>query len=218
MEAQENKIIKSIGNNQQEIINDILFLYNDNNPIYLDCTYSKGIFYKNGKVKQPIIKMDLEPQCDDVTKADFTAMPIESNTISSVMFDPLFLITGKTYKQNKEGSSIIAKRFTGYENFEELKKSYKGALVEIYRILKEKGIVIVKCQNTISGGKQHFSHYFILKTALELGFYPLDEFILESKSKITSLGGRWKKQRHSWKYHSFFLVLQKKQCRVNYDV
>ena len=44
---------------------------------------------------------------------------------------------------------------------------------------------------------------------MELGFYPVDEFVLQAKSKITSFGGRWKTQKHAMKMHSYFLVFKK---------
>ena len=133
------------------------------------------------------------------------------------MFDPPFVIVGKTYKESKEGSCVMAKRFTGYENWQQLKDSYKGALTESYRILEDDGIIIVKCQNTISSGRQHFSHYYVMKTCIELGYYPLDEFVVVAKSKITSFGGRWKTQHHAMKMHSYFLVFKKRKAKVNYD-
>lgn len=184
------KIIKSINYNQQEIINDILLLHNDNEPIEIDCTYSKGIFYKNGIVLEPKYKFDLTPQTIDTIKASSENLPVDSNSIKCTIFDPPFVIAGKTAKDNKEGSSIIAKRFSSYTNYQELKTHYRNTLKELYRITKDNGIVIMKLQNTVSGGKQHFTHNFVMKEALKLGFYPKDEFILLTKSKITSFWGK----------------------------
>lgn len=211
-------IIKSYGYSQTEIIKNILILHNNNEKIDVDCTYSKGIFYKDGKVSPPKYKYDLSPQTKDTIRADSRHLPLEKGSIKCMIFDPPFIISGKTYKSNKEGSSIIAKRFAANSNFKELKEYYYSTLQEAHRVLQDNGILIVKCQNTISSGKQHFSHFFLIKSAIELGFYPKDEFILLNKSKITSFGGRWKKQRHAMKHHSFFLVLEKRVCRVNYEV
>ena len=211
-------IVKSINNSQEEIIRDILILHNDGNGIDLDPTYSKGQFYKNGVVGEPRLKFDLTPQTEDTVQASSDNLPLEDESIRCTIFDPPFIIAGKTYKNNKEGSSKIAKRFSAYENYEQLKEHYHGTLGELYRITEPNGIVIVKCQNTVSSGKQHFSHYFVMKTALELGFYPKDEFVLHNKAKMTSFGGRWKTQKHAMKHHSYFLVFQKKPCRVSYNV
>ena len=202
---------------QEDIIKNIVDLHNEGKAIELDLTYSKGVFYKSGVVQEPKYKVDLNYVGEDIINCDFTNTPFENETIESIMFDPPFLITGKTYKENKEGSSIIAKRFTGYHSWDELKQSYIGALKESFRLLKKDGILIVKCQNTVSSGKQHFSHFLVLKTAIELGLYPIDEFVLQAKSKITSFGGRWKTQKHAMKMHSYFLVFKKTKNKVNYE-
>lgn len=164
-----------------------------------------------GVVQEPQYKTDLEPQAEGVIQADSRNLPFEDGSMKTIMFDPPFVIVGTTYKDTAEGSCKIAKRFSGYKNFTELKEHYSSTLQELYRLLENKGIVIIKLQNTISSGKQHMTHYFVCKEALKLGFYIKDEFILLSKSKMTSFGGRWKQQLNAMKYHSYFLVLQKKR-------
>jgi hypothetical protein len=84
-------------------------------------------------------------------------------------------------------------------------------------ICEEDGIVVFKCQDTVSGGKNHFTHTMIMNMAIEIGFYPKDLFILLAKMRINSFGGRWNKQEHARKYHSYFIVLQKTKPKVNYD-
>nr|DAX18157.1 MAG TPA: adenine-specific methyltransferase [Caudoviricetes sp.] len=218
METENFKPIQSVNREQENVINDILFLHSPNKRIDVDVTYSKGVFYKSGKVAQPTYKFDLMPQTEDTIQADSRCLPLDDDSIETIMFDPPFIIAGESYKNNTDSnSSKIAKRFSAYKNFEELKEHYYNSLKEFYRVLKKRGIVIFKCQNTVSGGKQLFSHYFILKSALEIGFYPKDEFVLLSKSKMTSFGGRWKRQQHAMKHHSYFLVLKKENCKVDYD-
>lgn len=211
------QIIKSINTRQEDIINDILKLHNNNQPIDVDVTYSKGVFYKSGEVEQPKLKFDLEPQTEDTIQATSSNLPLEDSSIQCSMFDPPFIIAGKTYKDNGEGSSKIAKRFSAYENYEQLKEHYSSTLKELARVTKKDGIIIIKCQNTISSGKQHFTHYFVINEAIKLGLYPKDEFVLLSKAKMTSFGGRWKQQLHAMKYHSYFIVLQKTTKKVNYE-
>ena len=55
-----------------------------------------------------------------------------------------------------------------------------------------------------------------MNMALELGFYPKDMFILTAKMRINSFGGRWNKQEHARKYHSYFWVFEKIKQKVNY--
>ena len=208
--------IKSVSTKQEEIIRDCLKLHSVNGFIDLDPTYSKGQFYKSGLIQQPKIKSDLYPQTDDTLKMESSNLKIEDKSLFTIMFDPPFIISGKTYKNNKDGSSKTAKRFGAYEKYCDLKKHYYNSLKEFYRVLKDKGIVIFKYQNTVSSGKQYMTSYFVMKSAVELGFYIKDEFILHNKSKITSFGGRWKTQKHAMKHHSYFLVLEKSKRKIDY--
>lgn len=102
------KPISSISFSNDEIIKDIMNLYNIER-FCLDCTYSKGVFWKN--LPQPKFKSDLLPKSKDVIKANSENLPFEDSSMKYVMFDPPFIISGEGYKENKKGSSIMAKRF-----------------------------------------------------------------------------------------------------------
>ena len=86
---------------------------------------------------------------------------------------------------------------------------------EFYRLLRKDGVLVVKCQDAVSDGNQHFSHCEIINVALSLGFYPKDLFILLAKHRVN----RWKdvKQQHARKFHSYFIVFIKQKCPVKYS-
>lgn len=211
-------IIKSVNDNQYQIIYDILKLHNNSESIELDATYSKGVFYKNSKglVEEPKYKFDLYPQTEDTIQASSDNIPLESNSIKSIMFDPPFVISGKTWSEAKDGSCKISKRFGAYYNWDELRNHYSNSISEFYRLLNKNGLLIFKLQNTISSGKQYFTHHYVMREAINSGFYPTDEFVLIAKSKMTSFGSKWKIQRNAMKYHSFFLVFRKSACKIDY--
>jgi hypothetical protein len=180
----------------------------------LDCTYSKGLFWKN--LPKPKIKSDLVPVTEDTIQADSEHLPFENESMESVMYDPPFIISGKSYKENKDGSSVTAKRFQGYITYEKLTENYYNTLQELYRICKKDGFVIMKTMDTVSGGKNHFTHAMVMTMAMKLGFYPRDLFILLAKVRINSFGGKWNKQEHARKYHSYFWVFEKTKPKVKY--
>lgn len=211
----EFNLVKSVYNSNFEVIKNIMELYKIER-FDLDCTYSTGNFWKG--LPSPTHKTDLYPINDTVIEADSENLPFESNSMKSIMYDPPFVIVGKTFKENKEGSSVIAKRFLGYTKYEHLKNNYYNTLKELYRVCDDGGFVVVKCQDTVSGGKNHFSHVMVMNMALELGFYPKDMFVLLAKMRINSFGGRWTKQEHARKYHSYFWVFEKIKPKVNYDL
>lgn len=205
--------VRSVYNSNYEVIKNIMTLY-DIKQFDLDCTYSRGLFWKN--LPQPKIKTDLVPITKDTIEADSEHLPFEDNTIKSIMYDPPFVISGKMYKENKEGSSVIAKRFEGYTTYEKLTNNYYNSLLELYRVCEKDGFVIMKCQDTVSGGKNHFTHAMVMSMAMKIGFYPRDLFILLAKMRINSFGGKWNKQEHARKYHSYFWVFEKTKPKVKY--
>jgi hypothetical protein len=151
-------------------------------------------------------------------EANSENLPFDSGSMKSIMYDPPFIIVGSgaNYKNNKEGSSIMAKRFEGYGTYEDLKSNYYNTLKELYRICEKGGFVVMKCQDTVSGGKQHFSHVMVMNMAFSLGFYPRDMFILTSNVRVNAFNGtKWSKQYHARKYHSYFIILEKTKPKVN---
>lgn len=205
--------VRSVYNSNYEVIKNIMELYKIN-QFDLDCTYSKGSFWKN--LPEPKIKTDLYPINDTIIKANSESLPFDDKSMNTIMYDPPFVIAGKTYRENKEGSSMIAKRFEGYETYNKLTENYYKTLKELYRICNDDGLVVMKCQDTVSGGKNHFTHVMIMNMALDIGFYPRDLFILVAKMRINSFGTKWTKQEHARKHHCYFWVLEKTKPRVKY--
>ena len=205
-EIVEREFVKSVYKDQHDIIRVIMKLYCPNG-IELDATYSIGQFYVG--VPQPKFKYDIEPQTEKVIKADCQQLPNPNDSINSIMFDPPFV--AGIGKDGKPG--IIRTRFGSYKTVEDLWQMYHGALKEFYRILKVEGVLVVKCQDTISSGKQYLSHVEIINYAINIGFYPIDMFILLADNRILDGHGE---QQHARKYHSYFLVFKKKRCRVKY--
>ena len=119
------------------------------------------------------------------------------------MFDPPFLVG---YTKTKP-TGLIGERFHGFAYIKDLLDFYDESLVEFQRVLKKKGILVFKCQDTVSSGKQYLSHVHIINKAEELGFYCKDMFVLLAKSRM--IGHNHKNQKHARKFHSYFLVFEK---------
>jgi hypothetical protein len=69
----------------------------------------------------------------------------------------------------------------------------------------------VKCKDEIESGKQCWSHIEILEEATKLGLYGKDLFILVPTSRTSS--GRWKRQLHARKVHSYLWVFELKHSK-----
>jgi len=207
-------VIKSISYDQTEIINDIIKLHLDGNPIELDPTYSIGNFYKNNNIEDPIHKFDINPQREGVLCANSEDIPLDDSSVNSIMFDPPFLAcSGKSLSDDDAKSNIITKRFSSYYSEKLLHEYYSKSLKEFYRLSKDKGILIFKCQDKVSSGKQYFSHIQVYNEAIKIGWYAKDLFILLAKNRIIS--SKHKNQQHARKFHSYFWVFKKEIKNLN---
>ena len=193
----EMELIKSIGYDQQEIINNILALYNKGQPIDCDPCYNLGMFYKDNKVCAPRYKSDINPLLPGVEKLDIRNLPFE-NKFNCVIFDPPFLVGGSGGK--------MAQRYGAFDGVGELNQFFTDAFISLQRALKDKGLLIVKCQDFVNGRRNYIILNYVLNLAREFNFEVLDLFILLAKSRATKI----KNQQHARKFHSYFIALKKR--------
>ena len=203
--------IRSVDYDQENIMENIMRLYGIE-EISLDITYSIGNFYKSRRIPQPKVKMDVYPQTDDTIKIEpLEAIPMENGSCSCIVYDPPFVVAPKDSPcmttEIKDGSAIIQKRFASFYPLNELTETYYFHMKEFYRMLKDGGFAIVKCQNVISGGKQINSPEYLWFIGECLGFDMIDKFILVATQRLIS--GKVKTQQHSRRYESYFLVFKK---------
>ena len=219
----KERVIKSIGYNQHAMIRDILDLHCGGKGIDLDITYSVGNFYGHFKVKdddgsirefdieEPKLKFDVDPQVEGVEKLDpWGDWPVEDNSQDVVMVDLPFVVGPRdcaSMFNGNDNSNRIGKRFSSYYPRQEMFDSYEHHIKNAYRVLKDGGILIWKCQATVSGSIQLMTPYYSCRVAEDTGFYIKDEFVLLAKQRLIS--GKVNKQQHARKFHSYFYVFQK---------
>lgn len=189
----------TVSNDQTRILRDIMRLYNEGDPFDADVTYSKGVFYK--KLPQPRWKFDLNPQREGVQEADARDLPLDDGSVRSLVFDPPFKAS------NSQVKGIIEARFSAFPSIFKLWDFYEESMREFFRVLKPKGIVVFKVQDTVSSGQNHMSHFEVEKIAQKIGFATLDLFILQARSVL--LSPNMARQKHARKTHSFVFVFQK---------
>jgi len=162
--------------------------------IEADVTYGNGCFWDGNK---PRYRSDLKATGNII--ADCCFLPYASGRIRSLIFDPPFL--------HKSGDgSMIKERYGDFPSITLLWEFYRKSVQEFKRVMAPDGIVIIKCQDTVSSGKNWFSHVEIINYAKEAGLILKDLFILLAKSRIP----QWNRKtyQHARKYHSYFLVFK----------
>ncbi len=135
-------------------------------------------------------------------KGDASHLPLEDGSISCMILDPPFMFG--THGQTK--NNVLNKRYTMFDNFNDLKTCYIGILREAYRVLKRNGILIFKCQD-YTDGKTTMTHCLVWLWAVRIGFYAKDIAILNLP--ITKVYNGNLKQRHLRKTHCYFWVFKK---------
>jgi tRNA G10 N-methylase Trm11 len=190
---------------QPDAFREIIEFYVPADAIILDATYSKGVFWKRVTGPYTVVRMDRYPFPFLDLQADYEALPFRRESFDCVVFDPPY------------GNSSTAKRTDMIErqyNLESVcgeKAIYEAYLNGIYKIrwvLVEKGLFIVKCQNFISSGKQHWIEHDILEWAREVKFDPIDKLFVISVNNRPTM--RHKHQLHARKWGSVFWIFRKK--------
>lgn len=197
-------MITTLSYDQHEIIRNIVALHLQGEAIECDVTYSKGNFYKEGTgIDKPVFKFDLFPQTDDTIQASADNLPVPDGKFKSIMFDPPF-VAGHT---KAAPTGIIGTRFHGFPYMRDVWEFYTNAIAEFSRVMQKGGILIVKCQDSVSSGKQYMSHVHVINEAAANGFYCKDLFILQAKNRL--IGHNHAVQKHARKFHSYFIVFVK---------
>ena len=185
---------------------DILKAFDDiflkNKWIDLDCTYSKGCFYKG--IQEPRIKSDIKPLFLDVLEEDSTKLSgFKSDSLESIVFDPPFLFRNRKTK-NKD---FISSWYSYFNSFEELLNMYEQSLIQFKRVLKKNGYVFFKCQD-MTDGKFYCTHKFVIDIAEKVGFVLKDIAIKVSNRKLQKDA---KHQNCVAKVHTYWLVFKLKK-------
>ena len=84
---------------------------------------------------------------------------------------------------------------------------YFRAITQAHRVLRPRGVLIVKCQDEVCAGKQRLTHVELINFAATLGFACDDLFVLVRSGKPGV--SRLLHQRHTRKNHSYFLVFRR---------
>jgi hypothetical protein len=215
--------------------NDVVFslileLYVPRSARIADVTYGKGVFWRRvDKGKYDINASDLKK--DGLPKGcrggiDSRRLPYEDNSFDCVVFDPPYMHTpGGTahnghqnfegyYANNTEQDHEVLKR--GLEETGGMLPKYHEAVLDLYfrsgreawRVLRDGGIFIVKCQDEVCTNRQRLTHIEITNEFARCGFVVEDLFVVVRNNK-PGVSRMMNRQYHARKNHSYFMIYRK---------
>lgn len=198
--------------NSSQVFPKVLGLYVKPGAVIADLTIDSGRFWKNvdprayrvvgsgipaPNGKQPFVGQLI---------ADARRTPYRDESFNVVVLDPPYgnasttpRTDGIQHSYNTE-SLMTPKEIRGF---------YLAGIDEAERILKMRGILIVKCQNFVDGGRSHFMEEFIWLKALRQGFFRAEGKINMVPPGKPIMRHPDRPQQHERKNHSIFWIFRK---------
>ncbi len=186
----------------------ILQLYVAPGSIVADVTHGKGVFWR--RVPKGLFRLRASDIQDGI---DCRQLPYTDGEIDCVVLDPPYMHspggtahTGHAafedhYRNNGSGNRTDGKYH------EAVIALYKAAGQEAYRGQRERGVLIVKCQDEVCSNRQRFTHVEIMLSYCDMGFVAEDLFVVMRNNRPGV--SRAVRQVHARKNHSYFLVFWK---------
>lgn len=209
--ASSEAIYSAYVSRNSPVFRRILELYVPAGARVADVTYGRGTFWKevpHGKYE--LLASDIQ------TGVDCRDLPYANESIDALVLDPPYMegMFREAHQQPLQHgdfrarySQSLSDDSPGPKYHQRVLALYESALVEALRVLKPRGIAIVKCQDEVSNHRQWFTHVEILLAMQEGGFRMEDLFVVVRPDRPSV--GRIKKQVHARKRHSYFLVGRK---------
>jgi hypothetical protein len=186
-----------------DLFADVLAVYVPDGSRVIDLTWGKGNFWRNvDESRWSLVRNDIATEAD--CHEDFRSTSWPSGSFDAVILDP-------PYAQHGTGAPIKASIASPYNlhgpltptSAKQVREVYVAGIAEARRLLHVGGVLIVKCQDQIESGKQHYIHADLLRLD---GFVPEDLFVLVQPTQPAM---RHTYQKHARKNHSYFIVQRK---------
>lgn len=208
-----NVLLSAHTGNNADLFPEILRLHVPEGSKVADVTWGKGVFW------QKVNPSEYELFATDIDSGvDCCDLPYEDESLDCVVLDPPYMegLYRKSASHMAGAGSHAAFR-EHYSNGRQTKGGpkwhaavtdvYFRAGKEAYRVLRKKGILIVKCQDEVSANKQWLTHVEIINEYAIYGFYAKDLFVVVRNNR--PVVSRLKRQVHARKNHSYFLIFVK---------
>ena len=187
----------------------ILSLYVPTSSIVADVTYGKGVFWRNVP-EESFVLLGTDIQ----TGTDCRSLPYDDGEIDCVVFDPPYMHSpgGTAHGGHSAFEEYYRNNGTGNKTTKKYHEAvvalYEDAGKEAHRVLRDRGVFIVKCQDEVCSNRQRFTHIEVIQSYCDIGFVAEDIFVVVRKNRPGV--SRAVRQVHARKNHSYFLVFWKR--------
>ena len=199
-----------VGGND-DVFPRILNLYVAPGSRVADITYGQGVFWRQvPEGRYEVLATDLE------TGVDCRALPYPDGGMDCVVFDPPYMHTPGGTAHKTRSHQAFEKHYRNNGTGNQTSRKYHDAVLALYeaageeahRVLRDRGVLIVKCQDEVCSNRQRFTHVEIMNAYANLGFVAEDLFVVMRRNRPgVSVSTR---QVHARKNHSYFLVFWKR--------
>ena len=197
-----------LGRNE-DVFPQILNLYVAPKSVIADVTFGKGTFWRNvPKCEYKVIDSDIQEgiDCRD--------LPYRDGEIDCVVLDPPYMHSpgGTAHTTHSAFERHYRNNVTGNRTDKKYHEAvlalYEETGIEAHRVLRDRGVLIVKCQDEVCSNRQRFTHIEIIEAYERMGFVAEDLFIVIRQNRPGV--SRAVRQVHARKNHSYFLVFWKR--------
>jgi hypothetical protein len=206
-------IVSSRVGDNSDLFAQILKLHIPIGSKVADVTYGKGVFWRK------VSSSDYALFATDIkTGVDCRSLPYTDGEMDCVVLDPPYMEGFYRADESYAGQGTheaFQEHYLNGERPQSITAKWHDAVLEMYvqasieakRVLRDGGVLIVKCQDEVSAGVQRLTHVEIIVNLNAFGFYAKDLFVLTrpNRPRVT----RVIKQLHARKNHSYFIVFVK---------
>jgi hypothetical protein len=201
-----------VGSNDQ-VFPQVLSLYVPLGAIVADVSYGKGVFWRDVPLDAyKVLATDL------ATGIDCRSLPYEDGSIDCVVFDPPYMHTpgGTAHVDHQNYEQYYRNNEAAAESryHEAVLDLYFSAGREAWRVLRQGGVYIVKCQDEVCANRQRLTHVEIINEFARHGFIAEDLFVVLRPGRPGV--SRMLTQAHARKNHSYFLVFLKPKGKARW--
>jgi hypothetical protein len=184
-------------------------LYLTAGDVVADVTYSSGRFWQKVDIRRyKFLASDLLAQRNSrvsVLGCDFRQLPYVAASIDTLVFDPPYI--------HAPGKGMLKDRYNGLAttdlaSYADIVQLYRDGMTEAARVLRPGGQLWVKCKDTIASDRQRWTHITLAEIAAEMGMYSRDLFLLVPPAPSAVTTGRWARQLHARKVHSYLWIFE----------